>query len=265
MRYIAILAGIGVLLAVTGTAGATTTVVEGITGAPGDWTYTYTLVNHEADPIWQWAVWFPTDPQANSVTTGSAHWDTPFGSTGYFPQQYVAEGYMAYVYDSTADPFHAGTPNLLVGPKGEPGYYGAYANDYMTTNSGEYWDGDSWEALPATEPLPADPLWDKFLRGSKYGYDFGWTEGSGGNVQTSYGIGTGATGQIIVKASTPLAGTKSFSFNTTDYYYSITDWDNSAMYLDFEGSGTVIPEPVTMAGLMLGIGCLARYVRRRRA
>ena len=27
---------------------------------------------------------------------------------------------------------------------------------------------------------------------------------------------------------------------------------------------TVIPEPVTMAGLMLGIGCLARYVRRRK-
>jgi len=28
---------------------------------------------------------------------------------------------------------------------------------------------------------------------------------------------------------------------------------------------SVIPEPVTMAGLALGIGCLARYVRRRRA
>ncbi len=27
---------------------------------------------------------------------------------------------------------------------------------------------------------------------------------------------------------------------------------------------TIIPEPVTMAGLVLGIGCLARYVRKRR-
>ncbi len=29
-------------------------------------------------------------------------------------------------------------------------------------------------------------------------------------------------------------------------------------------AGGLIPEPVTMAGLMLGIGCLARYVRKRR-
>ena len=28
---------------------------------------------------------------------------------------------------------------------------------------------------------------------------------------------------------------------------------------------TVVPEPMTMAGLALGVGCLARYVRRRRA
>ena len=30
------------------------------------------------------------------------------------------------------------------------------------------------------------------------------------------------------------------------------------------GLSNVVPEPVTMAGLMLGIGCLARYVRRRK-
>ena len=35
-------------------------------------------------------------------------------------------------------------------------------------------------------------------------------------------------------------------------------------YASGAGSGPVIPEPVTMAGLMLGIGCLARYVRRRK-
>ena len=36
-------------------------------------------------------------------------------------------------------------------------------------------------------------------------------------------------------------------------------------YASGAGSGPVIPEPLTLAGLMLGIGCLARYVRRRRA
>ena len=35
----------------------------------------------------------------------------------------------------------------------------------------------------------------------------------------------------------------------------------TALQLDLK----LVPEPVTMAGLMLGIGCLARYARRRRA
>ncbi|HUU82944.1 MAG TPA: PEP-CTERM sorting domain-containing protein, partial [Phycisphaerae bacterium] len=34
---------------------------------------------------------------------------------------------------------------------------------------------------------------------------------------------------------------------------------------DFGLEYAPIPEPVTMAGLALGIGCLTRYVRRRRA
>jgi len=38
------------------------------------------------------------------------------------------------------------------------------------------------------------------------------------------------------------------------------------LYLDFEGAGPVIPipEPVTLAGLVLGVGSLVGYVRRRR-
>ena len=34
---------------------------------------------------------------------------------------------------------------------------------------------------------------------------------------------------------------------------------------ELSGDATVVPEPVTMAGLVLGIGSLAGYVRRRRA
>ncbi len=34
---------------------------------------------------------------------------------------------------------------------------------------------------------------------------------------------------------------------------------------ELSGDASVIPEPVTLAGLVLGIGCLTRYVRRRRA
>ena len=33
---------------------------------------------------------------------------------------------------------------------------------------------------------------------------------------------------------------------------------------EISGDATVIPEPLTMAGMLLGVGCLARYVRKRR-
>jgi len=242
-----------------------TTVVESISGSAGDWTYTYTLTNNESLDIYHWAVWFPSNPNATSVTTGS-DWRTTFSTKGYFPQQYVAEGHADHVYDSTADPFHAGTANPLVGPNSEPGFYSVYADDYMTTNAGEYWDDDSWEDLPDTEPAWDDPLWDKFWRGSKYGGDFGWTEGAGGNVATAYGISNGSTGDIIIEVSTPIAGAKSFSYNTTDYYYGINDWAKNAIYLDFEGSGTVVPEPgavMALVGMGLIMGLAILYRRRR--
>ena len=109
MRYVAVLAGIGLLLAVTATAGATTTVVEGITGTPGDWTYTYTLTNDEALPIWQWAVWFPSNPVADTVTAGTANWAaTDLVFQGFFPAESIAAGYD--VRDSSG--------NVLAGPNG---------------------------------------------------------------------------------------------------------------------------------------------------
>ena len=251
MRYAGLLAGIGLLLAVTGTAGATTTVVEGITGTPGDWTYTYTLTNGETRDIWHWAVWFPSNPVADAVTAGTANWAaTNLATHGFFPEEYTAS-WGCHVYDSLgAD---------LAGPNGEPGFYDTYASDYTSGNSGQYWDGDSWEPLPNPLPGFTDPIWDAVWRGE----DYGWN-GSGANMQTAYGIAAGDTGQFTVHSSAQdvVGGPKSFSFNTTDYWYSYLDGTDD--HLDFEGSGTVIPEPATMAGLMLGIGCLSRYVRKRR-
>ena len=258
MRYVAVLAGIGLLLAATAMAGATTTVVEGITGAAGDWTYTYTLTNDEALPIWQWAVWFPSNPVADTVTAGTANWAaTDLVFQGFFPAESIAAGYD--VRDSSG--------NVLAGPNGEPGSLNTYASDFTSANAGEYWNGAAWVALP--DPLPAwtDPVWDAKWRGE----DYGW-EGPGANIVTAHGIPSGGTGQFTVHSATalPVGGPKSFSFNTTDYWYSMLDPQGTAdladdvLYVDFEGSGDVIPEPVTMAGLMLGIGCLARYVRRRK-
>ncbi len=253
---------IGILLCINSIALSDTMVVETVSGSPGDWTYTYTLTNDETLPIWNWAVWFESDPQATSVAAGDGNWTTNFSSHGYFPQQYISEGYITNVYNSTADPFHPGTPNPLAGPGGEPGFYGIFASDYTTTNAGEYWDGDSWEALPASEPGPSDSLWDAFWRGSKYGYDLGWTEGAGGNISTSYDIATGGTSQMIIKTSDLITGVKSFSFNTLDYYYSINDWDNNTIYTDFEMSGTVVPVPAAVLLSMLGLGYAGIKLRK---
>ena len=268
MKSFVTVAAAAFVLAVAGRAAADVGVVESITGSPGDWTYTYTLTNDDPAPIYNWAVWFASDPGAEtSVTTDSGNWFATPATKGYFPQQYINEGHIGHVYDSTADPFHAGTPNPLAGPNGEPGYYGAYANDYMTGNAGKYWDEGMWKDLPDTEPYwtsPSDydPLWDKFWRGAKYGYDFGWTEGSGGNVQTSYGIASGGTSQLIVQTSSLIPGQKSFSFNTTDYYYSIPDGGNDSLYVDFEASGTVVPVPGAALLGAMGLGMVVWLKRR---
>jgi len=265
MRKVCWTVAAGFLSCVVAQAGAgPATVMETVMGTPGDWTYTYTLTNNGTSAIWTWGVWFPADPQATSVTVGDANWTATAAQLGYFPQQYVNEGYAQYVYDSTADPFHPGTPNPLVGPNGEPGYYSAYASDYMTSNPGQYWDGSAWQALPSTEPGYTDPLWDKFWRGSKYGYDFGWTEGTGGNVQTSYGVGPGGTSQIVVNTPNAISGVKSFSYNTTGYYYSIADWNNATVYTDFEKAGTVVPEPVSILSGVIGLTMVRVWVGRKR-
>jgi len=45
----------------------------------------------------------------------------------------------------------------------------------------------------------------------------------------------------------------------------IVSYHGSYAVDNIEVNAVVIPEPVTMAGLALGVGCLASYVRRRRA
>jgi len=248
---------VGLVLSIGVSAFGATTVVEGITGSPGDWTYTFTLTNAETLPIWQWVVWFPTNPVADVVTAGTSGWAaTDLATQGFFPEEYT-NFWGCHVYDSLG--------NDLAGPNGEPGFYGTWASDYTSGNPPEYWDGDSWESLP--DPLPSwpDPIYDAIWRGG----DYGWN-GSGANIQTSYGIPgipVGGSGQFSVHSSAQAAvscGGKSFSFNTTDYWYSFYDPADDSDHLDFEGSGTVIPEPLTMLGVFLGLGSVGVYIRRRR-
>ena len=247
-----LLAAAGLILA-TGRVAVATIVVESITGSPGDWTYTYTLTNQESLPIYHWAVWFPSNPNADSVTAGTANWDaTNLSTQGFFPEEYV---------DFWGEPVKDSAGNDLVGPNGEPGFYSTYASDYTSGNSAQYWDGDSWEPLP--DPLPdfSDPIWDARWRGE----DYGWT-GSGANIQTGYGIPSGGTGQFSVHSTALVTGWKSYSYSTTDYWYAGSEvvGGQYVVYCDFEGSG-MIPEPsgLIVWSLLGALGITVGWWRHR--
>ena len=263
MRRLMVVLAVAAFLVAAGVAYAGTTVVESITGSPGDWTYTYTLTNGETRGIWQWAVWFPSNPSADSVTAGTANWSaTDLDKLGFFPEEYTAF-WGCDVYDSSG--------NDLAGPNGEPGFYYTYASDYGSSNAGEYytgagyWDaGGSWLPLPDNEgAADATKVW----RGTKdYGYPFdfwGW-DGSGANITTSYPIAPGGVGTLTVHSATLVTGVKSFSLNTTDYCFSFYDPNDGSDNFDFELSGQVTPVSEPGALSLVGLGLVGLVRRRRR-
>ena len=256
-RWMMVLA-VATFLVAAGVAYAGTTVVESISGSAGDWTYTYVLTNGESSPIYNWAVWFPSDPDADTVTALTPDWSgTHLPTQGFFPKDLLDAGYT--VKDSDG--------NTLAGPNGEPGLFQTYADDFKSNNPLEYWDGDSWEPVP--DPVDPPSIWDAKWRGKYAGWD-----GLGADILTSDGIAaTGGTGQFSVHSSAAgaVTGQKSFSFSTIDYWYSIydglgtPDMGDDVVYFDFEGSGTVTPVPEPGALSLVGLGLVGLVRRKRRS
>ena len=178
-------------------------------------TYTYTLTNNTGAIIWNWAVWFTENPAATSVTTDT-DWFCPFAKHGYFPVEYIAEHPELVVLDSDGQ--------LLAGPgePSEPGFYQTYAGDFVSANPKKY-----------------DKDLDVLIGGER-----GW-DGYEADIRTNYGIAPGQTGTMVITAGSMPDTDKSFSYNTVDYWYSMTSMDGptiTTIWCDFEASGMVTVE-----------------------
>jgi len=146
--------------------------------------------------------------------------------------------------------------------------YGTWAGDYGSSNAGQYYTGNGyWDGTGTWQPLPdneGDADATKVWRGTKdYGHPFsfwGW-DGAGANITTSYGIAPAGSGTFSCHSTALITSQKSFSFSTTEYCYSFYDPHDDSDNLDFEGSGTVIPEPGTL--VLLGLGGVGVVIRRR--
>ncbi len=75
------------------------------------------------------------------------------------------------------------------------------------------------------------------------GGERGW-DGCDADIRTNYGIAPGQTGTmtVVVPPSEPVDLATSFSYNTTDYWYSMTSMDGptiTTIWCDFEECGAV--------------------------
>ena len=171
-----------------------------------------------------------------------------------------------------------------------------YAWHTYGTECAWFYDESGAEAAgTASNPLymimdvPADNFWSSSFNknGSWVGdyspggggtfYASGYDAGAGGtNLITAVGssstfsfnfdLGSGATWdgtwEFLVDGSKYTPGTYASPGVWQQNFFG--DYGTGGGLSDNMGSGYPIPEPLTVAGLALGLGCLARYVRKRR-
>ena len=131
--------------------------------------------------------------------------------------------------------------------------------------------GDGWSVGALS--LKDGPSNVSALYNDIYANDGAW----GGYAGTGHGVGIDGTPSNILLNYNNIydnAGYEVYNYSTVEVNAEYNWWgdasgptlgDDVSDYVDYEPYlSQPIPEPVTMAGLMLGIGCLARYVRRRK-
>ena len=275
MRYVATLAALGLLLAVTATAGATYYVKHDFeTSWTGDWApgWESEEYRHGAEPI--------AKMQQVDLTS--------YGRSGYGAKLYmfsvadsqwwgnveiseIPGGALNTAYDPwvSVDMYDAGytsgidgigqlysLPSWVVDEDWTDVQFGGrtVAEDvyYYTWADRPH---PAWQATTVQRPNLEEsgaPAWHNF----KIQLD------STDNMMHFYIDGT-EVGTSTHADYTDLGGLQ-FSIMFDDPLSGWGDTPPSVIFYNFE-YGSTLPEPVTIAGLMLGIGCLARYVRGRKA
>jgi hypothetical protein len=139
-----------------------------------------------------------------------------------------------------------------------------YTNDAPIAEAGGLYALEVYDGQPATlDVSAAGSTDDGLLSALKYAWDLD------GNGSYETDAGTSATYSITDPHSLfgDLSGTKTIGLKVFDGEYYVTDTatvDYTYYPPQQQPPGPGIPEPVTMAGLVLGLGSLAGYIRRRR-
>ena len=247
MRYVGLLAGIGLILAVTATAGANTvasstmwfqgSLTEGPTGV-------YT------------GIVYMVDEATLGIGDGVAGYDV-----------YAKNGAAArFSEDTDIDPItnHDGWPTWT---PDTPDWY-QYSLKLTKTGWAVRNHAGSTAEAPQTTPARGVPMsgsmdWfssiatetdvGAYISGMGTAKHAGWAGSNGG--------GAGAWDMDWSW------GSEVVPLQYADFLVEITVTGQCLLQKDcyyVDVKMTPVPEPVTMAGLMLGIGCLSRYVRRRK-
>ena len=294
MRYIGLLTGIGLLLAVTGTAGANTVTFQ---FDPDDLVIQASATPYPlADPLNRQQQSFPKMYRANDNTLYFGSFYHPgFSGTnadffGFRSNNTISIPFFNMFIQSAAD---AQTDNWGQGKLLDQS--GATASDIFSRIT------QDTAAPPPTATAASG--WESYVLANPYGpsdphggYLVGWynTDFATDRSNDLMGLGDTNVGNdhepftftITLNETLQMGDTVRLWLGFyglaspenppasvgTDYYAWTGNYTTAPSGLSvtsinaYEGVlyGTVVPEPVTLAGLTLGIGCLARYVRKRR-
>ena len=282
MRYVAILAGIGLLLAVTGTAGASAYHVK--FDFEASWTADYA-------PGWENTAYRHGDPPVAKMMQ-----QVSISHGGSYGMELIAGGVpQDWMWWASVNPISVSSYAMTkqFDPWMSAWYYDQGSSPTDDDPSGYLFAVPSWtnlyidgDAGPNTEDWTDIQFGARFTAEDNY-YYVACGETNPGWVDTGVARPTDTPAWHHLKMQLSSAdgkvhfyidGTEVCSSWRDDYMDLGTEiglstlfndplsgWSSppSTIWDDFE-YGSSIPEPVTMAGLMLGIGCLARYARNRR-